>query len=92
MTREKRKARRRTIHHTASILLEADQVLSCTLLDVSDSGARLQPERPDAVPDRFELLLSENGAPRRECRVIWREGKQVGVSFENRAPLTERLV
>jgi len=92
MRRDKRKARRRTIHHTASIVLEADQLLPCSILDVSDSGARLESKRPDAVPDRFGLLLSDNGAPRRDCRVIWREGQQVGVTFENRAPLAERLV
>ena len=92
MKREKRKARRQTIHHTASILLEANQVLPCAILDVSDTGARLEAKQPDAVPDRFDLLLSQNGAPRRDCRVVWRDGKQVGVTFENRAPLAERLV
>lgn len=92
MRPEKRKDRRRTLHHTASILLGADQVLPCAILDVSDSGARLAPQEPEAVPDRFDLLLSGNGTPRRDCRVIWRDGGQVGVTFENRPPLAERLV
>ncbi len=92
MKREKRKARRRTIHHTASILLGVDQVVTCAILDVSDSGARLEPTEPGAVPGRFKLLLSGNGTPHRDCRVIWREGNQIGVTFENRPPLADRLV
>ncbi|HWK95333.1 MAG TPA: PilZ domain-containing protein [Pseudolabrys sp.] len=92
MKQEKRKDRRQTLHHTASIVLGPDRVVSCAILDVSDSGARLEPEGSDAVPDRFNLVLSGNGTPRRHCRVIWREGKQIGVTFENRPPLAERLV
>jgi methyl-accepting chemotaxis protein len=86
MRQDKRKARRRIIHHTASILLESDQVLTCSILDVSESGARLESEQPDALPDRFGILLSNNGQPRRDCRVIWRDGRQIGVTFENRQP------
>ena len=91
MRNDKRKARRRIIHHTASILLEAEQTLPCSILDVSDTGARLESTRPDAVPDRFGLLLSENGQPRRLCRVVWRDGRQIGVTFENRPPSAERF-
>ncbi len=91
MRRDKRKSRRRIIHHTASILLEADQILPCSILDVSDTGARLEPAKPDSVPDYFGLLLSENGLPRRECRVVWREGPQIGVIFEKRPSLAERF-
>jgi len=92
MRQDKRRARRRVIHHTASILLEAEQVLPCSILDVSDTGARLESARPDAIPDRFGLLLSDNGQPRRDCRVIWRDGRKIGVTFENRSPATERFV
>lgn len=79
------------MHYTASIVAGADGRLSCAILDVSDSGARLELETPAEVPDRFHLVLSGNGTPHRACRVIWRDGKQVGVTFENRPPLAERL-
>jgi hypothetical protein len=92
MRQEKRKDRRRTMHYTASIVLGDNGGLPCAILDVSDSGARLELEVPAAVPDRFQLVLSGNGTPRRDCRVIWRDGKLVGVTFENRPPLAERLV
>lgn len=91
MRSDKRKSRRRIIHHTASILLGADQVLPCSILDVSDVGARLESTEPDAVPDRFGLILSGNGRPRRECRVVWRDGQRIGVTFENRPPPAERF-
>jgi len=91
MRQEKRKDRRRIMHFTASIVLGAREGLSCAILDVSDTGARLELETPAAVPDRFPLVLSGNGTPHRDCRVIWRDGKRVGVTFENRPPLAERL-
>jgi hypothetical protein len=36
------------------------------------------------------LLLSGNGAARRACRVVWRQRKQIGVTFELPLPATER--
>ncbi|MFA6266503.1 MAG: PilZ domain-containing protein [Pseudolabrys sp.] len=90
MRNDKRKARRRVIHHTAAIALEGDRLLSCSLLDVSDTGARIEADGIDVIPDRFELLLTGNGKPRRECRVVWRQENSLGVTFENRPTFTER--
>jgi hypothetical protein len=35
-----------------------------------------------AFPDNFMLFLSNNGAVRRACRVVWRNERQIGVKFE----------
>jgi hypothetical protein len=54
----------------------------CTLLDISDSGARLALPASTEVPDEFVLLLSANGKARRRCRVAWRGNRdQIGVQF-----------
>ena len=33
------------------------------------------------VPDRFTLLLADEGAEQRKCKVIWRSGDEVGAEF-----------
>ena len=50
--------------------------------DISDCGARLAVENSETVPNTFVLLLSASGKPKRKCRVVWREGVQIGVEFE----------
>jgi hypothetical protein len=56
--------------------------LPCSMSDVSHTGARIDVDAGDEVPDRFVLLLSESGQPRRLCRVVWRSETQIGVHFE----------
>jgi hypothetical protein len=49
------------------------------ITDISDGGVRLHSERMD-VPDEFILVLPGVGA-RRECRVAWRLGHEIGAEF-----------
>jgi hypothetical protein len=52
----------------------------CLVTDVSDGGVRLHAEGVD-VPDNFILLFGRDGHTKRECRVIWRLGHEVGAEF-----------
>lgn len=79
---DKRKARRQPIRYTAWIVTGPDSRHGCVLSDISDHGARLDVEDGAALPDTFMLWLSARGRPRRVCRVVWRNEKQVGVEFE----------
>lgn len=56
---------------------------SCVLLDVSQSGAKLEIEgSPDVLRAReFFLLLSSTGLAFRRCELVWVDGTQVGVKF-----------
>jgi hypothetical protein len=56
---------------------------SCVLLDVSQSGARLEIEgSPDVLRAReFFLLLSSTGLAFRRCELVWVDGSNVGVKF-----------
>lgn len=56
----------------------------CWISDISDGGARLHMERVD-VPDTF-LLALPGMKERRECRVAWRLGHEVGVQFTEALP------
>lgn len=87
---DKRRSRRQPIRYSAWIALENGELQGCALADASDTGARLEVEDADALPDRFELLLSNrNLAPRRFCHVVWRDDKQVGVNFEHQLTMTQ---
>ena len=49
--------------------------------DLSSNGARLRVDPTVDIPNRFLLLLSEDGSVRRLCEIIWREKDQVGIRF-----------
>ncbi len=82
MLSDKRKALRRQLRYTAWISLGPKNLQGCVVADVSDTGARLGVENSATVPDNFVLLLAANGKAKRNCRVIWREGEEIGVEFE----------
>ena len=50
------------------------------ITDISKQGARLFADGVE-VPDRFHLLISGDVGSRRECRVVWRLGGEIGVTF-----------
>ena len=92
---ERRQERRTTINRLAKF--QADSVSlprDCMITDISKTGARLFADCVE-VPDQFHLLVSD-GAPagksaRRECRVVWRLGGEIGVTFVGAAPRDWRI-
>jgi hypothetical protein len=91
MRGENRKASRVQIEHSHPVnLMGVDGTWrrSCVLLDISDSGARLEVEGPVNVLQarEFFLLLSSTGLAFRRCELIWIDGAQVGVRFVAKAP------
>lgn len=55
--------------------------LSCTVRDLSDTGARLRVAKGQAVPSQFDLVVEVDGLEV-PCSVVWRKGEEVGVSFD----------
>jgi hypothetical protein len=84
--RELRKSRRRPSRYAAWINLgDHCPPVRCVLWDISDGGARLAAARNvDDLPDRFSLVL--NDAAERNCRVVWRNGRFLGLAFVDGAP------
>jgi len=80
--RDKRKARRRPMRYTAWIVTAPNQLQGCVMADVSDTGGRIDVEQSDKIPDNFVLWLARNGSARRNCRVVWRQPRQIGVAFD----------
>lgn len=87
---EKRRAKRQPIFVSATIALQANQTQACMVHDISETGARIETARLEAVPDRFTLLLTPQGFPRRECRVVWRRDGFLGVTFAKRPAACDR--
>ena len=54
--------------------------------DMSDGGLRLFAQNVE-VPSTFAVIFSESGI-RRNCRMVWRIGPEVGVEFIDQAPGT----
>jgi hypothetical protein len=65
---------------------------ACTLLDVSDSGARLHLDGPlDGLElQEFLLKLSAIGNAHRRCKLVWKDGNYVGVRFLEREAIIRR--
>src|SRR5262249_17296207 len=79
---EKRRSLRRAINYPAYIDLgDGSPFQECALSDASQEGAQLTVSEPDALPERFILALSADGAALRKCKVVWRTGNQIGVEF-----------
>jgi hypothetical protein len=86
MKGDKRKSARRAMRFTAWIAQPGKDLHGCVLADISDTGARLNVENPQDLPEEFVLYLSSRGSPRRKCKVAWRTKTQIGVQFD--FPLT----
>ena len=86
---DRRKSPRKTVVQTAWIYIGSDMPpLVCVLWDISEEGARLVIPSPDTLPDYFYLLMSRDERPGRRCRVVWRKGANVGLSFVAPATVT----
>ena len=76
----KRRASRTAQFKTATLILDTGEMLKAAIIDVSETGLRLQSHVHDALPAEFtvsEPLLKL----RRRVRVVWQEGGAAGVQF-----------
>jgi hypothetical protein len=80
MLKEKRRHERHTIDRVAKIQSAGSLPRDCVVTDISEGGARLYAEGI-VVPEQFVLLLTGSQTARRECRVVWRLGNEIGVEF-----------
>jgi hypothetical protein len=92
MLSDRRGARRYTINRIAKFQSDAYALpRDCLISDISDRGARLFAEGTD-VPDQFNLLISDDSRDlRRQCKVVWRLGYELGVQFTDPIPAGWRI-
>ena len=58
----------------------------CVVEDISDGGAKLTVSGSigNLPLQEFFLVLSSTGLAYRHCRLVWVNGEQIGVSFQQR--------
>ena len=87
---DRRAARVRLEHRYPVNLMGVDGTWrrACFLLDVSDTGAKIEVEGSiDVLKAReFFLVLSSTGLAYRRCELIWIDGSTVGVQFVSIKP------
>jgi hypothetical protein len=80
---ERRDVTRTRIRRNAEIVVARRGIekVQVTLKDLTSTGACLTLASTCTVPDTFELTF-DRGRSSRPCRVMWRSGDQLGVSFD----------
>jgi len=81
---ERRRSVRRepTIGHAFVYLDKGVPLIDCDVVNISDGGARIFAGSERMLPAHFMLFFTPDGSERRTCRVIWRNGPELGVAFE----------
>jgi hypothetical protein len=77
---DRRRSERHLVRGPAQLLF-GSLPRDCWISDISDGGVRLHAEGVE-VPDEFTLLLAGR-RERRECRVVWRLGHEIGAEFSD---------
>lgn len=85
MEPERRRAPRRRVLKGAAIWFSGRMsTMDCQVRDLSETGCRLKTEGSIWAPEEFELSLG-GGAIVERCRVVWRRGRELGVTFASAA-------
>lgn len=63
-----------------SIIFGVAAAIDCIIRNMSDNGAALEVESPVGIPDDFTLLIKPEFV-KRNCHVVWRASKRIGVRF-----------
>ena len=55
--------------------------LNCTVMDVSEGGARIKVASPAQLPKDFWLVLTKDRMKRRQCQMVWHSKSQIGIKY-----------
>jgi hypothetical protein len=79
--RKKRDARK-SLQQAGWITLEGGfAARPCVVHDMSASGAKVTIDDPNPLPAKLRLAFSRDARTGRNCEVVWRRGRSVGVRF-----------
>jgi hypothetical protein len=53
----------------------------CVVHDISSSGAKITVDDPAVLPARLRLAFARDARTGRNCEVVWRRGKSLGLKF-----------
>jgi PilZ domain len=79
MVEQRTEPRLRTLD-LGKISTDHGDTIDCVVVNRSSNGVCIEVDSPIRVPESFVLTVSDENI-RRPCRVVWRLGKRIGVTF-----------
>jgi hypothetical protein len=81
-TDTKKREKRKSMHQSGWITMEGGfAARPCVVHDLSTSGAKVTIDDPGALSAKLRLAFSRDARTGRNCEVVWRRGKSIGVKF-----------
>jgi hypothetical protein len=65
----------------AAVISFGGSAISCTVRNLTTTGAMLEVVSPLGVPREFTLVISSDNV-HRECRIVWIKQQHIGVCFK----------
>jgi hypothetical protein len=86
-----RKHARRTVAIEARLFWrgEGPEILPCTIVDISEGGARIRAHFPSPLPPLVFLVKDENEIIY-ECETVWQQDGTAGLMFVNLCAYSQR--
>ena len=82
MAPAKKREARKSVHQPGWITLDGGfAARRCVVHDMSSTGAKITVEDSSVLAGRLRLAFSRDARTGRNCEVIWRRGKSLGVKF-----------
>jgi hypothetical protein len=73
---------RRSVQQSGWITLDGGfAARPCNVLDLSSSGAKLVVDDASSIGNKLRLAFTRDTRTGRNCEVVWRRGKTLGVRF-----------
>jgi hypothetical protein len=80
--RHKKRETRKSVQQSAWIVLKGGfAARPCTVIDLSDIGAKIRTDDPSAVNSKLKLSFSRDARKGLPCEVVWRRGHIMGLKF-----------
>lgn len=76
---ERRRTQRQRVFKAGTISFGGASI-DCTIRNLTSLGASLNVASPVGIPDKFVLIVRSDDTTR-QCIVVWRKEKQIGVAF-----------
>jgi hypothetical protein len=76
---ERRRTQRQRVLKAGTISFGGASI-DCTIRNLTSLGASLNVASPVGIPDKFVLIVRSDDTTR-QCIVVWRKEKQIGVAF-----------
>jgi hypothetical protein len=85
---ESRRSKRKPLEYVGVLdFRDGKEPRPCQIADISAGGARLRLfNAPREIPKFLTLVLSPSGGVRRECKIVWRSPREIGVEFVGGKP------